>query len=187
MMNSQRELMLSGAFYKADDGDLVADRRACQRVLDAFNATRADDDDTRRQLLDELLGSVGSNSVILPRFQCDYGTNITIGANTFVNYDAIMLDCAAITIGDYVSIGPRVQLVTAWHPVDDHEARRAGWEAASPITIGDNSWIGAGAILCPGVTVGDNAIIGAGSVVTKDVPGRVVAVGNPCRVIREVR
>ena len=185
-MRSQRERMLSGELYNADDYDLVAGRRGCQRLLDAFNATRADDDDTRQQLLGELLGSLGSNSVIMPRFQCDYGTNITIGANTFINYDAIMLDCATITIGDYVSIGPRVQLLTAWHPVDDHEARRAGWEAASPITIGDNSWIGGAAIVCPGVTVGHNSIIGAGSVVTKDLPGHVVAAGNPCRVIREV-
>lgn len=183
---SQRERMLSGALYKADDDDLLASRRACQRLLDVFNATQADDDDARQQLLCELLGSFGTSSVILPRFQCDYGTNITVGANTFVNYDSIMLDCAAITIGDHVSIGPRVQLLTAWHPVDDHEARQAAWEAASPIVIGHNVWIGGGAILCPGVTVGDNAVIGAGSVVTKDIPAHVVAAGNPCRVIRDV-
>lgn len=178
--------MLSGALYKADDPDLVASRRACQRLLDVFNATGADDDDVRHELLRELLGSLGQGSVTLPRFQCDYGQNITIGANTFVNYDAIMLDCAPITIGDDVSIGPRVQLLTASHPVDDHEARRAGWEAASAIAIGHNTWIGAGAILCPGVTVGDNSVIGAGSVVTKDVPAHVVAAGNPCRIIREL-
>jgi len=178
--------MLGGAFYKADDDDLVASRRACQRLLDVFNATRADDDDVRQELLRGLLGSLGTGSVLLPRFQCDYGTNITIGANAFVNYDSIMLDCAAITIGDDVSIGPRVQLLTAWHPAADHEARKAGWEAASPIVIGDNTWIGAGAILCPGVSVGHNSVIGAGSVVTKDVPRHVVAAGNPCRVIRKV-
>ncbi len=178
--------MLRGALYKADDDDLVESRRACQRLLDVFNATRADDDAARDELLRQLLGSRGRNSVILPRFQCDYGTNIAIGANTFVNYDSIMLDCAPITIGDDVSIGPQVQLLTAWHPIDDHEARRAGWEGASPIVIGNNTWIGAGAILCPGVTVGDNTVIGAGSVVTKEVPEHVVAVGNPCRVIREV-
>lgn len=183
---SQRERMLSGHLYKADDVDLVASRRTCQRLLDAFNATRADDDDARQELLRKLLGSFGTSSVILPRFQCDYGTNIAIGANTFVNYDSIMLDCATITIGDYVSIGPRVQLLTAWHPVDDHEARKAGWEAASAIVIGNNTWIGGGAIICPGVSVGDNSVIGAGSVVTKDVPAHVVAAGNPCRVVREV-
>jgi maltose O-acetyltransferase len=185
-MCNQRERMLSGALYKADDDDLVARRRACQRLLDVFNATRADDEDLRQELLRKLLGSLGKSSAILPRFQCDYGTNISIGVKTFVNYDSIMLDCAPITIGDYVSIGPRVQLLTALHPVDDHEARRAGWEAASAIAIGNNTWIGAGAILCPGVTIGDNSVIGAGSVVTKDVPAHVVAAGNPCIVIREV-
>jgi maltose O-acetyltransferase len=185
-MPNQRERMLSGALYKAGDEELVASRRACQRLLDLFNATQADDDGPRHQLLHELLGSLGRSSVILPRFQCDYGKNITIGVKTFVNYDAIMLDCAPITIGDDVAIGPRAQLLTAWHPVDDHEARRTGWEAASPIAIGDNAWIGAGAILCPGVTVGCNSVIGAGSVVTKDVSAHMVAAGNPCRVIREV-
>jgi maltose O-acetyltransferase len=179
--------MLSGVLYRANDPDLVASRQACQRLLDAFNATRADDDDVRRQLLGELLASFGTGSVILPRFQCDYGTYITIGANTFVNYDSIMLDCAPITIGRDVSIGPRVQLLTAKHPVDDHDARRERWESASAITIGDNVWIGGGVIVCPSVTVDDNSVIGAGSVVTKDVPAHVVAAGNPCRVIRKVR
>ncbi len=178
--------MLSGALYKADDPELVADRQACQRLLDVFNAIGADDDDLRHQLLCELLASLGSGSVILPRFQCDYGTHITIGANTFVNYDSIMLDCAPIIIGRDVSIGPRVQLLTAQHPVDDYDARRQRWESASAISIGDNAWLGAGVIVCPGVTVGDNSVIGAGSVVTNDVPAHVLAVGSPCRVIREV-
>jgi maltose O-acetyltransferase len=141
-MPSQRERMLSGALYQADDPDLVASRRACQRLLDALNATRADDDGERRRLLHQLLGSLGEGSVILPRFQCDYGTYINIGANIFVNYDAILLDCAPITIGDHVSISPRAQLLTAHHPIDDHDARRNGWESASPIEIGDIVWMG---------------------------------------------
>lgn len=184
---TQRERMLRGELYRADDPDLVASRRACQRLLDAFNATRADDDGARRQLLRELLGSLGDGSVILPRFQCDYGTYISIGANSFLNYDAILLDCAPITIGDDVAIGPRAQLVTAHHPIDDHNARRGGSELASPVVIGDNVWMGAGVIVCPGVTIGDNSVIGAGSVVTRDVPAHVLAVGNPCRVIRDIR
>ncbi len=178
--------MLSGALYRADDPDLVAGRQACQRLLDVFNATGPDDDAVRRQLLGELLDSFGTGSVILPRFQCDYGTYITIGANTFVNYDSIMLDCAPIIIGRDVSIGPRVQLLTAQHPVDGHDARREGWESLSAITIGDNVWIGAGVIVCPGVTVGENSVIGAGSIVTQDVPAHVVAAGNPCRVMRKI-
>lgn len=183
---TERERMLGGALYRADDPDLVAGRRACRRLLDAFNATRADDDHARQRLLGELLGSLGDGSVILPRLQCDYGTHISVGARSFLNYDAILLDCAPITIGDDVSIGPRAQLVTAQHPIEDHDARRDGWESAAPIVIGDNVWMGAGVIVCPGVTIGDNAVVGAGSVVTRDVPARVVAAGNPCRVLRRL-
>ena len=178
--------MLSGALYQANDPDLVASRRACQRILDVLNATRADDDDRRHELLRELLGSLGEGSSIMPRFQCDYGTYISIGAKSFLNYDAILLDCAPITIGDDVSIGPRAQLLTALHPIDDHVARREGWELASPIVIGNNVWMGAAVIVCPGVTIGDNSVIGAGSVVTKDLPAHVLAAGNPCRVIRGI-
>lgn len=185
-MVSQRDRMLGGELYLANDPDLVASRRACQRLVDAFNATGADDDGAREQLLHALLGSLGEGSVILPRFQCDYGTYISIGAHSFVNYDAVLLDCAQISIGDNVSIGPRVQLLTAHHPIDDHDARRGGWELASPIAIGNNVWMGAGVIVCPGVTIGDNSVVGAGAVVTKDVPAHVVAAGNPCRVLRAI-
>lgn len=176
--------MLSGELYRSDDPDLVASRRVCQRQLDAYNATRPDEEEHRHRLLGELLGSVGERSQILPRFQCDYGTHVRLGANSFLNYDAILLDCAPISIGDDVWIGPRVQLLTALHPVDDHDARRQGWESALPIVIGNNVWLGGGVIVCPGVSIGDNAVIGAGSVVTRDVPAAVLAVGNPCRVIR---
>jgi maltose O-acetyltransferase len=171
--------MLSGEPYRPEDPELVAGRQACQRLIELFNAGQT-------QALRQLLGSMGEGSEILPRFQCDYGTQIVIGAGCFINYDAIFLDCAPITIGDNVSIGPRAQLVTALHPVDDHEARRAGWESAAPIVIADNVWLAAGVIVCPGVTIGENTVIGAGSVVIKDVPPRVLAAGNPCRVIREL-
>lgn len=185
-MGSQRDRMLSGAPYRSDDADLVASRRACQRLLAEFNAAGPDDDDVRERVLHALLGSVGDRTVVLPRFQCDYGTYISIGSGSFVNYDAILLDCAPITIGDGVSIGPRTQLLTAHHPIDDHGARRAGWELASPITIGNNVWMGAGVIVCPGVSIGDDSVVGAGAVVTKDVPAHVVAAGNPCAVIRAI-
>ncbi|WP_428340432.1 sugar O-acetyltransferase [Mycobacterium sp.] len=176
-MPSQRDRMLSGEPYRPDDPELVAGRRACQRLIELFNAGEP-------EALRQLIGSLGEDSEILPRFQCDYGTQIAVGAGCFINYDAIFLDCAPITIGDNVSIGPRAQLVTALHPVDDHEARRAGWESAAPIVIGDNVWLAAGVIVCPGVTIGDNTVIGAGSVVIRDVPAQVLAAGNPCRVIR---
>jgi len=177
---TERERMLSGHLYRADDPELVASRKACRRALEVFNAG----DERGPQVLRRLLGSLGEGSEIVPRFLCDYGAQIAIGAGCFVNYEAIFLDCAPITIGDHVQIGPRVQLVTALHPVDDHEARRAGWESAVPIVIGDNVWLAAGVIVCPGVTIGDNSVIGAGSVVVSDIPAGVLAAGNPCRVIR---
>jgi maltose O-acetyltransferase len=178
--------MVRGDLYKDSDPELVAERLACRRVLDAYNATAADEDDRRRDLLTGLLGGFGDRSWIMPRFQCDYGSNITIGSNTFLNYDAILLDCAPITIGDDVSIGPRAQLLTALHPMEDHEARRQRWESAKPIVIGDNVWLGGGVIVCPGVTIGENSVVGAGSVVTRDVAPSTFAAGNPCRVIRSL-
>jgi maltose O-acetyltransferase len=184
-MRSQRERMLSGEPYRADDPELVAGRQACQRLLEVFNASPAGDERSQH-VLHQLFGSLGEGSVILPRLQCDYGAQIAFGAGCFINYDAILLDCASITIGDNVSIGPRAQLVTALHPVDDYAARRAGWESAAPIVLGDNVWLAAGVIVCPGVMIGANSVIGAGSVVVGDIPAGVLAAGNPCRVIREL-
>ena len=185
-MGDERARMMSGELYQDSDPELLAERKRCQRLLDDFNLTKVDDDDARRDLLSELLGSLGAGSWVMPRFQCDYGTNISIGSNSFLNYDAILMDCAPIEIGDDCSIGPRTQLLTALHPVDDHAARRERWESAAPVRIGDNVWIGAGVIVCPGVTIGSNAVVGAGSVVTRDLPDAVIAVGNPCRVVRSL-
>lgn len=177
--------MLRGEWY-LDEPDLAEERRRCWRLLDKFNATGADDDTERRQILGELLGKLGPGACVLPRFQCGYGSLIRIGANSFVNYDAILMDDAAITIGDDVRIGPRAQLLTALHPMEDHERRRAGWERPLPITIGDNTWFGGGVIVCPGVTIGEDTVIGAGSVVIRDLPDHVFAAGNPARVIRQL-
>ena len=179
-MSSERERMLIGELYRADDPELVTARRECQRRLEQFNAGESG-------VLRELLGSLGEGSEVLPSFRCDYGTHISIGAGCFINYDAVFLDCGSITVGDHVQIGPRVQLVTALHPVDDIEARRAGWESAAPIVVGDNVWLAAGVIVCPGVTIGENSVVGAGSVVTRDVPAGVLAVGSPCRVLRKLK
>lgn len=176
--------MLAGELYRDDDPELVAERRACAQLLARFNDTGPDEDAARADALGAVLGSIGSGTVIMPRFQCDYGYLVHIGAGSFVNYDAIFLDCAQITIGDSVFVGPRVQLLTPLHPMDDLEARRAGWESAAPITIGDDVWLGGGVIVCPGVTIGPGSVIGAGSVVTRDIPDRVFAAGNPCRVMR---
>ncbi|WP_285499747.1 sugar O-acetyltransferase [Actinokineospora sp. NBRC 105648] len=183
-MGEQKERMLRGERYRDSDPELVAERLACQRLLDRFNATRAGEDALRGTILAELFGAIGPGSWVMPRLQCDYGHLVRIGANSFVNYDAILMDCAPIVIGDDVSIGPRAQLLTALHPMADHEARRQRWETAAPITIGDNTWLGGGVIVCAGVTIGADTVVGAGSVVTRDLPPRVFAAGNPCRVIR---
>jgi maltose O-acetyltransferase len=182
-VTTNKELMLSGEPYRDDDPELVAERRHCQQLLDRFNAAPEPE---RGPILTRLLGGLGEGSWIMPRFQCDYGYLIRIGANSFLNYDAILMDCAPITIGDDVSIGPRAQLLTALHPVEDHEKRRQRWESAAPIAIGDNAWLGGGVIVCPGVTIGINAVIGAGSVVTRSVPDHVLAAGNPCKPIRDL-
>jgi maltose O-acetyltransferase len=182
-MGEQKERMLRGEWY-LDEPDLAEDRRRCWRLLDRFNATRADDDDERGHILEDLLGELGPDAVIMPRFQCSYGTQIRIGAGAFVNSDALFMDDATITIGDHARIGPRTQLLTALHPMDDHDRRLSGWERPEPITLGANTWLGGGVIVCPGVTIGANTVIGAGSVVTRDVPTHVFAAGNPARVIR---
>jgi maltose O-acetyltransferase len=132
------------------------------------------------------LGSFGEGSEIRPPLYCDYGYQIHIGARTFINYGAVLLDVATITIGDDVQIGPNVQLLTPTHPLDP-DARRAKLEAARPITIGHNVWLGGGVIVLPGVSIGENTVVGAGAVVTKDLPANVVAVGNPARVIRQLQ
>ncbi|WP_028475855.1 sugar O-acetyltransferase [Nocardia sp. CNY236] len=185
-MGTHKERMLRGEAYHDSDPELVAERRFCQELLDTFNATRAHEDTRRRDILERLLGAIGAGSWVMPRFQCDYGYSIRLGRNSFLNYDAIVMDCAPVVIGDDVSIGPRAQLLTALHPMDDHESRRQRWETAAPITIGDNVWLGGGVIVCPGVVIGENTVVGAGSVVTKPLPPRVFAAGNPCRIIRDL-
>lgn len=177
--------MLRNEWY-LDEPDLVDDRRRCRRLLDRFNATGADDDAGRATILRQLVGRVGDDVVVMPRFQCSYGTQIALGHRSFVNHDALFMDDATITLAADVRIGPRTQLLTAQHPVADHHRRRDGWERPLPISIGDDTWLGAGVIVCPGVTIGENAVIGAGSVVTRDVPDQVLAAGNPARVIREI-
>ncbi len=180
-----KQRMLAGELYLADDPELAADAQRA-RVLEArFNGADPGDAATRRAALEELLGAVGEGTEIRPPFRCDYGSNIRIGARCFANTGLVALDVAPITIGDHVQIGPDVQLLTPTHPLDP-ALRRAGWEAAEPIVIGDNVWLGGGAIVLPGVTIGENTVIGAGAVVSRDMPANVVAVGNPARVIRHL-
>jgi maltose O-acetyltransferase len=185
-MPSEREKMIAGELYRASDPELVAANLRAQELLARYNASAPSDAAARDALLRELFGAVGDGSTVKPRFSCDYGFNIRTGRNLFVNYDCVFLDVAPITIGDDVQIAPAVQLYTATHPLDP-EVRRSGLEGGKPIRIGNNVWIGGGAIVLPGVTIGDDAVIGAGSVVTRDVPAGVVVVGNPARVRGDAR
>ena len=178
-----RARMLAGDLYIADDPELHEAQLRAMDLIDAFNATSAREPGQRRRLLTELLGAVGAGVEIRPPLRVDYGSHIRIGARTFVNFGLVALDVAAITIGQDVQIGTNVQLMTPTHPVEAGP-RRDRWEAAKPITIGDNVWLGSGAIILPGVTIGENTVVGAGAVVTRDLPANVVAVGNPARVIR---
>ncbi len=182
---SMRERMLAGDLYLADDPDIAEAAAVAHDLMAAYNATTARQEPLRRALLERLLGAIGDGTQIWPPLYLDYGTNLRIGARCFVNIGFVALDVAAITIGDDVQIGPNVQLLTPTHPVDP-DLRRAKWEAAEPITIGDNVWLGGGAIVLPGVTIGENTVVGAGAVVPRDLPANVVAVGNPARIVRRI-
>jgi maltose O-acetyltransferase len=175
--------MLAGELYRADDPELVADRLRCDELLRRFNC--APDETARRRALAELVGGLGEGADVRPPFACDYGAHITVGPGAFVNFNAVVLDVAPVAIGAAAQLGPGVQLLAADHPRDP-ALRRSGLERGAPVTIGENAWIGAGAIVCPGVEVGADAIVGAGSVVTRSVPPGVVAAGVPCRVLREL-
>jgi len=182
---SQRERMLAGDPYDATDSELQKESHRAIALTERYNRTSVGDLEERARILRELLGTIGEGVEIRPPFHCDYGYQIHIGARTFVNFNLVALDMATITIGDDVQIGPNVQLVTATHPVDP-QPRRAKIEGCKPIAIGDNVWLGAGAIVCPGVSIGENTVIGAGAVVVRDQPANVVAVGNPARIVRRL-
>jgi maltose O-acetyltransferase len=185
-MGKEKDRMLRGEPYLATDAELLAERRRCRLQCERFNATGFGETSTRRAILRELLGELGDGAEVMAPFQCDYGYQIRIGARTFINYGAIVLDAAEVTIGTEVQIGPAVQLLTALHPLDA-EDRRHGVETTEPVDIGDGAWLAAGVIVCPGVSIGVDAVVGAGSVVTNDLPAGHLCFGNPCRVIREIR
>lgn len=177
--------MLLGELFNPNDPELVLARQQARNAIATFNNTRAENIETRRLILTQLLGSVGANAYIEPPFFCDYGSNISFGDNVYLNFNCVILDSARVTVGDNVLFAPNVQIYTATHPID-HRVRQSGLELAKEIKIGSDVWIGGGSILCPGVTVGARSVIGAGSVVTRDIPEDVVAVGNPCRVLRAI-
>ncbi|GAA2271389.1 sugar O-acetyltransferase [Glycomyces scopariae] len=182
---TMRERMLAGDFYLADDPELTALMERAAVLSERYRAAFAEDYATARGHLDELIGDLAEDAFIRPPLHVDYGSNIRIGARSFANFGLVALDVAAITIGEDCQIGPNVQLLTPTHPLEPGP-RRDKLEAAKPITLGDNVWLGGGVIVCPGVHIGDNTVVGAGAVVTRDLPANVVAVGNPARVIREL-
>lgn len=183
---TERERMIAGRTYRSTDAELTEARAATKRVLHEYNNTHPDDEARRLELLRGLLGSVGEHVWIEPPFRCDYGSQITMGEFVFANYDLTILDCAPVTIGDLVLFGPRVTIATASHPVDFRQRTADMFEYAQPVTIGEGAWLGAHVVVSPGVTIGARAVIGAGSIVTRDIPSDVVAVGNPCRVVRDI-
>ncbi len=180
---SQRERMLAGDLYFADDPELAEETRRAAGLLREFNDSAPAEASLRRRILGDLLAAFGEGSEIRPPFWCEYGYQLHVGARTFVNFRLVALDVAQIRIGDDVQIGPSVQLLTPTHPLDP-EQRRTKWEAAEPITIEDNVWLGGGVIVCPGVTIGADTVVGAGAVVVGDLPPGVLAVGNPAHVVR---
>lgn len=184
-MKSEKQKMLDGELYFAGDPVLVAERIAARRLLVQLNTMVLDDDDNYREVLSALLPNCSDTVNVQPPFYCDYGTNITCGENTFFNFDCVVLDVAPVKIGRNGFFAPKVQLLTAHHPLN-HAERCSMAEQGSPITIGDDCWLGGGVIVCPGVEIGDRCVIGAGAVVTRDIPSDSVAVGNPARVIRKL-
>lgn len=183
---TNRERMLAGDFYiGGDDPDSARISQQGYALCDEYYRATVGADPDAGRFLKRLVGSIGEDSYVKPPLFVDYGENIHIGRRTFVNMNLTALDVVDITIGDDCQIGPNVQLLTPVHPIDP-VPRRDKLEAAKPIVIGDNVWLGGGVIVCPGVTIGSNSVIGAGSVVTRDIPANVVAVGNPCRVLRPI-
>ncbi|CAD5953973.1 putative maltose O-acetyltransferase [Planktothrix agardhii] len=182
---TEQEKMLAGELYLGNDPELVLGRKRASKLTRLYNSTTEDELETRQLILLELFDKIGNNLFITPPFYCDYGCYIKLGNNVYMNFNCIILDCNYVEIGDNVLLAPNVQIYAAYHPIDP-ALRLTGKELAAPIKIGDNVWIGGGAIICPGVEIGDNTTIGAGSVVVDNIPSGVLAAGNPCRVIRNL-
>lgn len=186
MSLSEKEKMLNQMLYNADrDPTLCSERDHAKDLCLEYNLIRPSDHAAQHRLIRELLGKTGHNFTITAPFWCDYGYNIEIGENFYANHNTVMLDCARITFGDNVFVAPNCGFHTAGHPID-YERRNQGLEYGHSITVGDNVWIGAAVQVLPGVSIGSNVVIGSGSIVVKDIPDNCVAIGNPCRVLREI-
>lgn len=184
-MMTEKEKMLAGELYKPEDNQLVTERLESRQLTRLYNQTEEIESKKREEILRELLGTYGNNTMIEPNFRCDYGYNIHVGSDFYANFDCVFLDVCEIRIGDNCMLAPGVHLYTATHPLPAKE-RNSGVEYGKPITIGDNVWIGGRAVINPGVTIGDNAVIASGAIVTKDVPADVVVGGNPAEIIKHI-
>lgn len=182
---SERAKMIAGRLYRSDDVELVTARIRARQIVQRHGATDPAAEDERRALLVSLFAELGEGVALEPPFHCDYGWNISLGAGSYINCNCVFLDCAPVTIGASAQIGPGVMFCAATHPVDPAQ-RALGLELAQPIVLGSNVWVGASVVIGPGVTIGDHSVIGAGSVVMRDVDAKVVAAGNPCRVLRHL-
>ncbi|OBX25642.1 sugar O-acetyltransferase [Gelidibacter algens] len=184
-MKSEKEKMIAGDMYDPTDEKLVADRRQARISFGNYNTSHPDETPNRKDLLETLFDSPSRNLYIEPPFYCDYGYNIQLGENVYMNFNCCILDVGIVKIGNNTMLGPNVQIYTATHPLK-FKARNNGLEYAKPITIGNNVWIGGNSTICPGVTIGNNVVIGAGSVVTKSFPDDVVIAGNPAKIIKTI-
>lgn len=185
---TEKEKMLHGLLYNPDSvhsAELSEERCRAKNLCYDFNLTRPSDTNAQMNILRQLIGTIRGECCIVAPFWCDYGYNITLGAHFFANHNLVILDCAPVTFGDYVLVAPDCGFHTAGHPID-YPRRDAGLEYAYPITVGSHVWFGAGVQVMPGVTIGSDVVIGGGSVVVHDIPDHVVAVGNPCRVLRPI-
>lgn len=183
---TEKEKASKGLLYDANnDPDLLSEMTKANNLLFLYNNEHPQHTKERDEIVRKLLGQVGNEVTIRSPFFCDYGYNINIGDHFFSNVNLVILDGAKVTIGNNVFIAPNVSIYTAGHPFEV-ELRNKGLEYAYPVTIGDNVWIGGNAVILPGISIGDNAVIGAGSVVNRDIPANCLAVGNPCRIVREI-
>jgi maltose O-acetyltransferase len=183
-VKSEKEKMLAGEPYDAGDSELKLARLRARSLCQRINALTVADVDAKTKLLSDLFGQATLVKINQPFF-CDYGLNIRLGQNVYFNYNCVVLDVAAVTIGNNVLFGPSVHIYTATHPMSARE-RRAGLESGRPVVVEDDVWVGGGTVICPGVVIGTGSVVGAGSVVTKSVPSGVFAAGNPCKVIRNL-
>lgn len=183
---SEKDKMLAGELYNANyDRELIDDRCRAKDICFEYNNLRPSDFESRDKIIKKLFAKTGEQILVEQYFWCDYGYNIFVGENFYMNHNCIILDCARVEFGDNVFVAPNCAFYTAGHPLD-YRIRNKGLEYAKPIKVGNNVWIGGNVIVLAGVTIGDNVVIGAGSVVTKDIPSNVVAVGNTCKVIKEL-